>query len=173
MTDPSHSQFAPPRRFARTLALQALYRREANPTEPISDDPEFFRSELEAVGTPTPKDDSLYTRTPAINAEESGTVRAFSAKERETLLTFAEELLDTAVGHRDEIDAKIQAAAQNWSLSRMAATDRNILRLAVAELDYFPTPAAVVINEAVELAKNFGEADSGAFVNGVLGKIVK
>lgn len=175
MTESSKNR-ASARRFARMLAVQALYRREANPTEPVSDDKAFFRTELAAAGRPLPKDESLYTQTPAINvddAQDKAPRGPFSEREQEQLAAFAEELLDAAIAHRTEIDEKIQSVAKNWSLQRMAATDRNILRLAVAELDYFPTPRAVVINEAVDLAKNFGEAESGAFVNGILGKIVR
>lgn len=174
MTDSTNKGGRTSRRFARMLAVQALFRREANPAEPLSDDKTFFRTELAAAGRPLPKDESLYTQTPAINVDDAQDQAAsgpFSERQQEQLALFAEELLDAAMGHREEIDAKIQAVAKNWTLSRMAATDRNVLRLAVAELDYFPTPRSVVINEAVELAKNFGEAESGSFVNGILGRI--
>ena len=74
-----------------------------------------------------------------------------------------------------EIDARITATAENWRLSRMLPADRNVLRLGVYEIAFAenPTPAAVAINEAIELARRFGSADSPAFVNGVLDKIAK
>ena len=62
----------------------------------------------------------------------------------------------------------LQSRASNWSLERMAATDRNILRLAAFEILYTETPGRVVINEAVELAKRYGTGQSAQFVNGVL-----
>jgi len=81
----------------------------------------------------------------------------------------AERLARGTAERAPALDQAIAAAAANWRLDRMAPVDRTILRLAayelVAEAD---TPAAVVIDEAIELAKRFGEADSPAFVNGVL-----
>lgn len=75
-------------------------------------------------------------------------------------------------GRRGNVDDVIVAGSRNWRLERMARVDRNILRLAVGELVYAPeTPVRVVINEAVELAKRFGTAESSAFVNGVLDRI--
>jgi N utilization substance protein B len=81
----------------------------------------------------------------------------------------------TAVGdHGEEIDGLIAEHARGWSLERMAMTDRNVLRLATAELLTEPqTPTAVVLDEAVELAKRFGTDDSGRFVNGVLAAIAR
>jgi len=76
--------------------------------------------------------------------------------------------------HLEEIDALLTRFATNWSLSRMAMVDRNILRLATYELLYeSEMPPKVAINEAVELAKRFGSNDSGKFVNGVLDSIHK
>jgi N utilization substance protein B len=84
----------------------------------------------------------------------------------------AEALARGAWQARAQADAAIRAAARHWTLERIAAVDRNLLRLGYYELAHEPaTPPAVVIDEAVELAKRFGEADSGAFVNGVLDAI--
>lgn len=87
----------------------------------------------------------------------------------------AEVLVEAATAdaaRRAQIDDAIVAGSRNWRLERMARVDRNILRLAVGELLHTPaTPARVVINEAVELAKRFGTAESPAFVNGVLDRI--
>jgi transcription antitermination protein NusB len=84
------------------------------------------------------------------------------------LLEFARSLVDGVRANRESLDGRIQAAAANWSLARMAATDRNVLRLAAYEMLHSDTPVRVVINEAVELAKRFGAAQSAQFVNGIL-----
>ena len=81
---------------------------------------------------------------------------------------FATTLLDGAIAAEDRIDPLIETAADNWRLSRMAVVDRTILRLAVSELLAAVTPAAVVIDEALELAKTFSGEESARFVNGVL-----
>lgn len=75
--------------------------------------------------------------------------------------------------HLSEIDAIIAQFAEHWTLERMAAVDRNILRMAIYELERADTPVGVVINEAVELAKRYSTEESGRFVNGMLGKIVR
>ena len=81
----------------------------------------------------------------------------------------AETLARGAQGDVAALDAAITAALTNWRFDRVAAVDRNILRIAAYELLHEPeTPSAVIIDEAVEMAKRFGEADSPAFVNGVL-----
>jgi len=73
-----------------------------------------------------------------------------------------------------EIDAALQAAAEHWQIERLAATDRAVLRAAVAELLERPgTPARVVLDEAIEIARRFGSADSGRFVNGVLDRVAR
>jgi N utilization substance protein B len=71
------------------------------------------------------------------------------------------------------IDAVIARVAAHWTLERMATVDRNILRMAVCELQNTETPPGAVINEAVELAKRFSTEESGRFVNGLLGQIVR
>jgi N utilization substance protein B len=84
----------------------------------------------------------------------------------------AEQLAAGAQQAVEEIDGRIAAAATNWRLERIAAIDRNILRIGAYELMREPeTPPSVVIDEAVEMAKRFGEADSPSFVNGVLDAI--
>ena len=74
--------------------------------------------------------------------------------------------------HCKELDKLIEQAAENWSLKRMAATDRNILRLGAFEILHTDTPDRVAIDEAVELAKRFGSAQSAQFVNGILDKLM-
>ena len=81
---------------------------------------------------------------------------------------FAEGLLRGTVDALERIDPLIESAADNWRLSRMAVIDRLVLRLAVYELLAAETPAAVVIDEAIELARTFSDEPSPRFVNGVL-----
>ena len=79
------------------------------------------------------------------------------------------EIVTGVSSHLDELDGHIVECANGWTLARMPVIDRNILRMAVFELSYSrDVPVAVVINEAVELAKTFSTDDSGRFVNGVL-----
>lgn len=85
---------------------------------------------------------------------------------------FADGLARGASEQKPEIDRVIVKYAENWELSRMAAVDRNILRLAAFELlHHLDTPISVVIDEAVEIAKSFSTQDSGKFVNGILDKV--
>ena len=84
----------------------------------------------------------------------------------------AERLASGTQAHLAALDEAITAAARNWRFDRIASVDKSILRLGAYELFNEPqTPAAVVIDEAIEMAKRFGEADSPAFVNGVLDAI--
>jgi transcription antitermination protein NusB len=86
----------------------------------------------------------------------------------------AESLCREVTLRRPEIDRHIEAASSHWRLARMSRIDRSILRLAGAELlGELGTPAAVVLDEAVELAKEFGTAESASFVNGVLDRLAK
>ena len=86
--------------------------------------------------------------------------------------TFARELVAAATERSAELDELIRGSSKNWRLDRMSRVDRNILRLGACELVAFKdVPVKVVINEAVELAKRFGTAESSAFVNGVLDRI--
>ncbi len=84
---------------------------------------------------------------------------------------FASHLIDRVQTKRADIDTLIASYAQNWSVERMAGVDRNVLRVACAELLEKNTPKKVIINEAVSLAKNFGAKDSGKFVNGILDRV--
>ena len=93
---------------------------------------------------------------------------------RDSDMPFMKELLSTAIAKQKEIDEVIVRAAPEWPIDRIAAIDRNILRLGLTELlfsDRTQVPAKVAINEAIELAKSFGSASSGRFVNGVLGAV--
>ncbi|HKW79083.1 MAG TPA: transcription antitermination factor NusB [Candidatus Limnocylindria bacterium] len=92
----------------------------------------------------------------------------------ETAGRFAWELVDGVLAHRPELDAEIGRLAPEWPVAQLAPIDRNILRIALYELRHQPdTPAAAVIDEAVELAKNFGGDASPKFVNGVLASAVR
>jgi N utilization substance protein B len=88
------------------------------------------------------------------------------------LIEFARSLVSGVRQNRQEMDTLIENAAANWSLKRMAATDRNILRLGAYELLRTDTPERVAIDEAVELAKRFGSAQSASFVNGILDRLL-
>jgi N utilization substance protein B len=82
-----------------------------------------------------------------------------------------QRLVDFCFAHLPTIDATLESASQNWKLSRMCSIDRAVLRLATAELALGQTPKKVVINEAIEIAKEYGTENSGRFVNGILDKI--
>lgn len=87
---------------------------------------------------------------------------------------FAEDLYRVATARQAQIDALIEGHAQNWRLERMAVVDRNLLRGAVAEMMGFPnTPAAIIINEALELARRYAAPESVNFLNGVLDAIAR
>lgn len=88
------------------------------------------------------------------------------------LIDFARSLLAGVRKHRHEIDSLLVARADNWTLERMAVTDRNILRLGAFEILHGGTPERVAINEAVELAKRYGARQSPHFVNGVLDRFM-
>lgn len=97
-----------------------------------------------------------------------------ATSETETV-TYADELIRGVQSRKAEIDSKIQSSSAHWKLERMATIDRNILRVAVYEMRFAPTPIKenIVINEAVEIAKKFGTTESASFVNGLLDQIGK
>jgi N utilization substance protein B len=87
----------------------------------------------------------------------------------EETIGFARTLVENLALHRGAVDRALREAAIGWSLERMSATDRAVLRMAAAELLLVPgVPAAVTIDEAIEIAKDYGGEESGRFVNGVL-----
>jgi N utilization substance protein B len=88
------------------------------------------------------------------------------------LVEFARGLIAGVHRHREQLDPLIERTAANWSLERMAGTERNILRLGAYEILHSDTPDRVAINEAVELAKRFGSAQSAQFVNGILDRLM-
>jgi N utilization substance protein B len=88
--------------------------------------------------------------------------------------SFSEALVLGVCRTQDETDLKIAEAAEHWRLDRMAVVDRNVLRMAVYEMLHLPdTPDAVVIDEAIEVARKFGSEDSAKFINGILDSILR
>jgi transcription antitermination protein NusB len=121
----------------------------------------LFQSDLNS--TPTGELAALFWK---LRAEEK------SSAPSEKVRAFAEELLAGVATHRAEIDERITACLVNFELSRLAAVDRNVLRVAIYELLYNVEVAPVIIiNEAIEIAKKFGTEKSGGFINGVLDRV--
>jgi len=93
------------------------------------------------------------------------------SEDQESLVT---DVIGAIASRADEVDSELERAAEHWSLARLAATDRSVLRAAVAELVGCPgTPARVVLDGAITLAKRYGSDDSGRFVNGVLDRVAR
>jgi N utilization substance protein B len=103
------------------------------------------------------------------------TLRIFREEQTETTSRtreFAEALVQGVHDHRTEIDAAIKARSRNWALARMPRVDLNVMRMAAYELMYRPDiPKKVSINEAIEIARRYGDKESPAFVNGILDEI--
>jgi N utilization substance protein B len=114
-------------------------------------------------------------------AETSATVGAEEAFERvvahfelpEGARAFAKELVTGVCHSREDLDARLAAHSEHWRIDRMAAVDRNVLRIGAYEILHTDTPAAIVIDEAVELAQRFGGERSPAFVNGILDSVAR
>ena len=95
-------------------------------------------------------------------------------KENTDVRKFTEDLVGGTLDKIEEIDAVIETVAENWLLKRMAAVDRNILRFAAYEILYRKEiPAAVTINEALEIAKKYSSSEAASFLNGVLDRLAK
>src|SRR5271156_3336928 len=113
-------------------------------------------------------------QNPVIPANE---IRRFIERrllEDRKLCEFTEALIDGVQEHQARIDTMISQVAENWRLDRMAAIDRNILRLGAYEMLFRPeVPAKVAINEALELAKRYSTAQSSRFVNGILDRVLQ
>jgi N utilization substance protein B len=86
---------------------------------------------------------------------------------------YARETAEAVIATREELDRRITEAADDWTADRLGALERNILRIAIHELDRDEVPVEVAINEAVALAKRYSSEDAGRLVNGILGRIVK
>lgn len=105
-------------------------------------------------------------------ALEAEAERAASEPERSASWLYAREILDGVIDHSVEIDETIETYARGWSLERMPAVDRAIVRIAVWEILYNPeVPSAVAVDEAVEAAKSLSTEESSGFVNGLLATI--
>jgi N utilization substance protein B len=86
---------------------------------------------------------------------------------------YARETAEAVIATHEELDRRITEAADDWTADRLGALERNILRIAIHELDRDEVPVEVAINEAVALAKRYSSEDAGRLVNGILGRIVK
>lgn len=173
------------RRRTREVVFQVLYQDDLNPgLSPVVGE-EFLRGQLSAEGIlqfaqeeleeflrEGFADHPLASQPLAIRAELQRFVReGFAQWSKEDMLTLGRRLAAGVRRHRAEIDAALARAAEHWTLERMAPTDRNVLRLGAYELLYESTPAPVVLDEAIELARRFGGAKSPGFVNGILDRL--
>jgi N utilization substance protein B len=151
------------RREARERAVQFLFQHDLNPPEKLDDALEHFWNSQRTAAIADDKGDAKWGQTvelPAPTADEAA------------MRIFADPLIRGTLQNRDEADLIIKKHAQNWDLHRIAAVDRNILRLAIFEmLHREDIPPVVSINEAVDIAKKFSTQDSGKFVNGILDKV--
>jgi len=110
--------------------------------------------------------------TVALKDLESGFLPGASAPEAAKIMAL--QMVRSTWDKLSDIDKALRGLAENWDLSRMAAVDRNILRLAAFEILYEPeVPKSVAINEAIEIVKKFSTDESGKFVNGILDKLEK
>jgi transcription antitermination protein NusB len=150
------------RREARERAVQFLFQHDLNPPEDLDTALETFWTAQRIAAR---VDDSKATwgekiELPPPTADEA------------SLRLFADPLIRGTIQFRDECDEQIKRHAKNWDLHRIAAVDRNVMRLAIFEmLHRDDIPPVVSINEAVDIAKKFSTHDSGKFVNGILDKI--
>ena len=153
------------RREARERAVQFLFQHDLNPPEDLTEALAQFWESQRAAAIAEEKGKATWGEKhelPPLSADELATQ------------AFAEPLIRGAVEHRDESDEFIRKYCKNWELSRIAAVDRNILRLAIYEmLHRDDIPPVVSINEAVDIAKKFSTQDSGRFVNGILDSVKK
>ena len=149
------------RKLSRMLAIQFLFQTDVrNEWEPLTEERLALFREL-AEHQPDPNEEE--------KDENAEVVRDFKHS-----WNYAEKLIRGVLEYRAEIDELIVKAAANWSLTRMGSVDRTILRIGTFEITKLPNlSAATAINEAVELAKSFGQPDSPRFINGVLDKIRK
>ncbi len=151
------------RREARERAVQFLFQHDLNAPENLEEALDNFWESQRAVAVAQDKGAATWgqkVELPPPTAEETAT------------RLFAEKLIRGVLEKREELDERIRKHAEHWDLPRMAAVDRNILRLGVYEMLFRnDIPPVVTINEAVEVAKKFSTRDSGKFVNGILDKV--
>ena len=151
------------RREARERAVQLLFQHDLNPPENLELElATFWNSQRTAA---------IEEEKGPANWGEKVELPPPPAEEAETRL-FSDPLIRGVLQHRDAIDEQIKKHAKNWDFHRIAAVDRNVMRLAIFEmLHRQDIPPIVSINEAVDIAKKFSTEDSGKFVNGILDKI--
>ncbi len=148
-----------PRSVGRRLALQYLFMADMNRYVDVETPAEFFKTQRRAVldnARETDGRDFVFDRDDPHQDEAEA---------------FALALIREVEKNQDAIDAAIGRAARNWSIARMGAIERNAIRMAAAELRLGESPRGVILDEAVELAKRFGDKDSGAFVNGIADRL--
>jgi N utilization substance protein B len=151
------------RREARERAVQFLFQHDLNPPEDLQAALDQFWDSQRAAALAEDKGAATWNEPVAVTPPST---------EEAAVRLFADPLIRGTLEHRDEADAIIKKHAINWDLHRIAAVDRNILRLAIFEmLHRDDIPPVVSINEAVDIAKKFSTQDSGKFVNGILDKI--
>jgi len=167
------------RSLAREVAFQMLYCDDLNPQDMPQHEEvqtqevvEFARKSLHALlhEDPDPADRPQPHRTC-----EGGLATADSLQkwlDSPILIEMTRSLVAGVRGSRAELDRRLAQAAEHWSIARMPPTDRNLLRLGAFEIIYAQTPDKAAIDEAIELAKRFGTADSPAFVNGILDRLM-
>jgi N utilization substance protein B len=151
------------RREARERAVQFLFQHDLNPPDDLEAALGQFWDSQRAAAIADEKAIANWgqpVELPPATTEEAA------------VRLFADPLIRGVLEHRSEADEIIKKHAKNWELHRIAAVDRNILRLAIFEmLHRDDIPPVVSINEAVDIAKKFSTQDSGKFVNGILDKI--
>ncbi|HWI56313.1 MAG TPA: transcription antitermination factor NusB [Bacillota bacterium] len=151
------------RREARERAVQFLFQYDLNPVEELESALAHFWESQRLAALAEDKRAATWgekTELPPPTADEVA------------VRQFAEPMIRGTLQNREAIDEHIKKHAKNWELPRMAAVDRNILRLAIYEMLYRQDiPPVVSINEAVDIAKKFSTQESGKFVNGILDKV--
>ena len=151
------------RHEARERAVQFLFQHDLNPPENLDGALNEFWDTQRAAAIAGEKGPATWGQPVELPPP--------TAEEAETRL-FADPLIRGTVEHRDAIDEHIKKHAKNWEFHRIAAVDRNIMRLAIYEMLFREDiPPIVSINEAVDIAKKFSTQDSGKFVNGILDKV--
>ncbi|HZQ47459.1 MAG TPA: transcription antitermination factor NusB [Verrucomicrobiae bacterium] len=151
------------RREARERAVQFLFQYDLNPPERLEEALDHFWNSQRLAAISADQGEARWG--------QKGELPAPSAED-EAMRSFADPLIRGTLQYRDEADLWIKKHAQHWELNRIAAVDRNILRLAIYEmLHRDDIPPIVSINEAVEIAKKFSTHNSGRFVNGVLNDV--
>lgn len=150
------------RRLARERAVQFLFQHDLNPTDDVGAAVDHFWETQRLAALPE-NEGPTWGQPIEVPPPTTDDV---------ALREFADSLIRGCLEHRAELDEIIKSHSKNWGLHRIAAVDRNILRLALYEmLHREDIPPVVSINEAVDIAKKFSTQDSGKFVNGILDKV--